>query len=92
MRPLPIGLIVTDPLDNLNEAMEINSETLRESGERFRENLRRIQAERAKRQAEDRARFERRMFVRKIVRVGLYATASVLAIKAVQKAQKTEED
>jgi hypothetical protein len=84
---------MSDPLDKINEAMDITSETLREGGERFEETLRNIQSERVKRQAEEAKRFERKMLVRRVVRVGLMAGAVTLIVKAVKNMkEETEED
>lgn len=83
---------MSDPLNKINEAMTINSETLRESGERFEENLRSIQTERAKHQVEETEKFEKKMLVRKLVRIGLMAGAVVLAVKAVKSMQQTPEE
>jgi hypothetical protein len=83
---------VSDPIDRINEAMEINSETLREGGERFQETLRSVNAERAKRKAEEDKKFERKMLARRIARYALWTASAYFTVKAIRAANETSED
>jgi hypothetical protein len=76
-----------DPFDRLMAATEFTQNT-----KDFNEKMDAIRKQQAKARAEEDARFERRMLVRKVVRLGLLTTAAVLATKAIRNAQKEPEE
>jgi hypothetical protein len=75
-----------DPFDRLMAAIDFDMKS-----KEFEETMEDIRKAQAKARAEDAARFERKMLLRKIVRFGMWTTAAVLAVKAIQNANKESE-
>jgi hypothetical protein len=81
-----------DFMNELNDRMAITSESSRKRRDEFDEELRKIDRDRAKRQADEKAKFDRKMLVRKCVRYTMMAGAVVCIVKAVQNAQEKNDE